>query len=266
VPGLPTGVAAGIFDGIDIDWEFPAADGLFPGRPEDTQNFTLMLAEFRRQLDAVRPGLQLSFATGSAPDKYTKIQFSQVHPYVNHINIMAYDMHGSWDAATNFHAALYNPSGNPARSLRDSTHEAVQGHLAAGAPANKLVVGVPFYGRGWQGTQPGPAGDGLYQPTSGPAWGNWDNASTGATGMFDYSYIKASLEPSAVKRRHPEAQVPYLYNPATGLWVSYDDPISLGIKGDYINSNELAGSMFWELSGDDAQGSLVTALKNKLNP
>ncbi|HYH97256.1 glycoside hydrolase family 18 protein [Hyalangium sp.] len=133
-------------------------------------------------------------------------------------------------------------------------------------PASKLIVGVPFYGRGWQGTQAGPAEDGLYQPTWGPAWGNWDNLTTGPSGLFDYHSIRSVLEASGVKRRHPEAQVPYLYNPSTGLWVSYDDPTSLGVKGDYINGNNLAGAMIWELSGDDTQGSLVTALKGKLNP
>jgi chitinase len=266
LPGLPAGAAAGVFDGIDIDWEYPAANGMYPGRPEDTVNFTLMLAEFRRQLDAVRPGLQLSIATGAGADKYTKIQLNQIHAYVDHVSIMAYDMHGSWDTATNFHAPLYNQSANPERALRLSLHEAVSGHLAGGIPASKLVVGVPFYGRGWQGAQAGPTGNGLYQQTRGPAWGNWDDVTTGATGMFDYYYIRNVLEPAAVKYRHPEAQVPYLYNPTTRLWVSYDDPISLGAKGDYINGNNLGGAMLWELSGDDAQGSLLTALKNKLNP
>ncbi|WP_224245779.1 glycosyl hydrolase family 18 protein [Hyalangium gracile] len=266
VPGLPSGAAAGVFDGIDVDWEFPVLGGLFPGRPEDRENFTAMLAEFRRQLDAVRPGLQLSIATGSAARAYLQIRLDLIHPYLDHVNLMTYDMHGGWETTANFHAALYNQVANPSRGQRDSTHEAVQGHLAAGLPASRLVVGVPFYGRGWQGTRPGPRGDGLYQATAGAARGNWDDWSTGNTGMFDYHYIRSTLEPTAVKYRHPEAQVPYLFNASTGLWVSYDDPVSLGVKGDYIRSQGLAGAMIWELSGDDAQGSLVTALKNKLNP
>ncbi|WP_304608648.1 glycosyl hydrolase family 18 protein [Hyalangium versicolor] len=264
VPGLPAGSLAGVFDGIDIDWEFPVSGGLNPGRPEDTANFTAALAEFRRQLDLVRPGLQLSIATPSSPKVYPYIQLGQAATYLDHVNIMTYDMHGGWDVQTNFHAPLYNQNANPAKSLKDSTHEAVQGHLAAGVPAAKIVVGVPFYGRGWQGTQAGSTGDGLYQNSWGPAWGNQDTA--GASGMFDYFYIRSTLEASAIKRRHAEAQVPYLYNPSTGLWVSYDDPTSLGVKGDYINSNALGGVMIWELSGDDPQASLVTALKNKLNP
>lgn len=264
IPGLPSGSLAGVFDGIDIDWEFPVTGGQVPGRPEDSTNFTAVLAEFRRQLDAVRPGLQLTIATGSSPKAYSNIQLAQISPYLDHINIMTYDMHGSWDATTNFHAALYNQSANPAKGLRDSTNEAVQGHLAAGAPASKLIVGVPFYGRGWQGTQAGPTGDGLYQSTWGPAWGNSDT--TSPSGMFDYSYIHNVLEAQGVKRRHPEAQVPYIYNPSNGLWVSYDDPTSMGVKGDYINANNLGGAMIWELSGDDAQGSLLTALRSKLSP
>ncbi len=266
LPEGPAHLAAGIFDGFDIDWEFPAADGLQPGLPEDTANFTALMAEFRRQLDAVRPGLLLSIATGSRADVYSQIELDLIQPYIDFVSIMTYDMHGGWDPTANFHAALYNPSVNPARVLRDSVHEAVQGHLAAGVPASKLVMSVPFFGRGWQSTQPGPAMDGLYQPTAGPAQGNWDDATTGHTGMFDYHYILGTLEPSGVKYRHPEALVPYLYNPTTGLWVSYDDPVSMAAKAAYVNSYGLAGIAIWELSGDDAQGSLVTALKSGLSP
>lgn len=266
IPGLPAGAAAGVFDGIDIDWEFPVSGGLIPGRPEDTVNYTAALAEFRRQLDAVRPGLQLSIATPSAPGNYSKIELGRVHTYLDHLNVMTYDMHGAWDSKANFHSALYNQAANPDKARRDSTQEAVQGQLAAGVPASKLVVGVPFYGRGWQGTQAGPTGDGLYQSTWGAAWGNADDVTTGATGLFDYFYIRNVLESTSVKRRHPEAQVPYLYNPSTGLWLSYDDPVSMGVKGDYILNNNLGGAMIWELSGDDPQGSLLTALKSKLNP
>ncbi|ADO73992.1 Chitinase [Stigmatella aurantiaca DW4/3-1] len=259
------GLAAGLFDGIDVDWEFPAVNwGGQPGRPEDTVNFTEMLAEFRRQLDAVRPGLLLTMASGSSEEVFSKIQLNVIPTYLDFITVMTYDMHGGWDPATNFHAALYNQASNPAKARRDSTHEAIQGHLAAGVPPGKLVLGIPFYGRGWQGTQAGALGDGLYQSTAGPARGNWDV--TGNSGMFDYYYIKNVLEPLGVKRRHPEAQVPYLYNSATGLWVSYDDPVSVGVKGQYINTQQLAGAMFWDLSSDDAQGSLVAAMKAALSP
>jgi chitinase len=268
VPGLPAGAAAGIFDGIDVDWEFPAADAQQPGRPEDTENFTAMVAEFRRQLDAEHPGLLLTIATGSRADVYSKIQLHLVHPYLDLINVMTYDMAGGWDAATNFHAPLYNQSANPLRANRRSTDEAIQGHLAWGVPASKLGMGVPFYGRGWQGTQPGPLGDGLYQLTTGAARGNWDTDQTGNSGMFDYHYIQSTLVPSPayVKYRHPEAQVPYVYNPSTGLWVSYDDSTSLQTKADYVNAHGLGGVAIWELSGDDAQGALVTALQSRLRP
>jgi chitinase len=259
------GVAAGIFDGIDVDWEFPAVNwGGQPGRPEDTANFTEMMAEFRRQLDAVRPGLLLTMASGSSSDVFSKIQLNVLPTYLDFITVMTYDMHGGWDPTANFHAALYNQAANPSKSRRDSSHEAIQGHLDAGVPAAKLVLGVPLYGRGWQGTQAGPNGDGLYQSTSGAAWGNWDVYSS--SGMFDYYYIKNVLEPLGVKRRHPEAQVPYLYVPTTGLWVSYDDPVSVGVKGQYIQSRQLGGAMFWDLSSDDAQGSLVAAMKAALSP
>ncbi|HWI23962.1 MAG TPA: glycosyl hydrolase family 18 protein, partial [Lysobacter sp.] len=98
------GAAAGVFDGFDIDWEYPAACGVVCGGSEDTDNFTALLAEFRRQLDAIRPGLVLSAAVGAGIDKIRVTRPDQYHPYVDYINVMGYDFHGSWEARTNFHS------------------------------------------------------------------------------------------------------------------------------------------------------------------
>jgi GH18 family chitinase len=259
LPGVPAGAAAGLFDGIDVDWEYPAATGLQAGIPADAENFALLLEEFRRQLNAVKPGLLLTIASGAGPDKLAPLDLARIVRTLDHVNIMTYDFHGGWEATTNFHSPLFNQKGNPASAKRYSSAEAVKLFLDAGVPSSKVVLGIGFYGRGWRGVQPGPAGDGLYQSGQGPAQGTWDDWSSGPTGVLDYHHI-ARLEATGVKRRHPESKVPYLYEAGTGTWVSYDDPTSIAEKMGYVRQQGLGGAMFWEVSGDDASGSLVKAI------
>ena len=102
--------APGIFDGIDIDWEYPVRGGVHDGRPEDTRNFTLMAAEFRRQLDAVRPGLLLAAALPAEPELYSQFDLKQISAYLDQLAIMAYDMHWNSEPVTNLHSALFHGS------------------------------------------------------------------------------------------------------------------------------------------------------------
>ena len=181
----------GIFDGIDIDWEYPAVMGNSSNyRPEDTVNFTALLAEFRRELDAqgAADGKRylLTIAAPAGKDKYSKIEIDKIHASLDFINIMTYDMHGAWENVTNFHSPLAASAADPTRALEYDTDHAVSGWLAGGTPKGKLVVGVPFYGRGWKGVPAGPAGDGLYQTaTGGGAQGTYE------AGIEDYKVLKA---------------------------------------------------------------------------
>src|SRR5262249_16782786 len=95
--------APGIFDGIDVDWEYPVDGGMIPGRPEDTRNFTAMAAEFRRQLDALRPGLLLTAAVPATQEDYKYFDLKTLARYMNSLNIMAYDMHWNGEKTTNLH-------------------------------------------------------------------------------------------------------------------------------------------------------------------
>lgn len=249
------GAAAGVFDGIDIDWEYPAAPGDpgTPYRPEDTQNFTLLLQEFRTQLDAIDPNLLLTIAAPAGIDKYEKIELDQIHQYLDWINLMTYDMHGAWENTTNFHAPVYtspnDPSSYPANYY--SLHNAVQDYLAAGVPADKLIVGLPFYGRGWTGVTN--ANNGLYQSASGPAPGTYE------AGIEDYKVLKNLSYPSF---RDSITGAYWIFNGST-FW-SYDDPVSLSNKTNYINVHSLRGAMIWSLDGDDANGTLMNAVANGL--
>jgi chitinase len=253
----------GIFDGIDIDWEYPAAMGNTDHyRPEDSANFTALLAAFRAELDAqgAADGKQylLTIAAPAGKDKFQKIEIDKVHASLDAVNLMTYDMHGAWENVTNFHAPLAASAADPSRALEYDTAHAVEGWLAGGTPPGKLVVGLPFYGRGWKGVPPGPAGDGLYQTTAGGgAQGTYE------AGIEDYHVLKG-LEATYKKLRHPETRAFWIFNPTEGIFWSYDDPTALGEKTAYIRAKGLGGAMLWELSGDDASGTLITAISDGL--
>lgn len=258
------GAAAGVFDGIDIDWEYPAAPGNTGNiyRPEDTHNFTLLLAEFRSQLNALsqttgKPYL-LTIAAPAGSDKHSKIELNQIHNSLDFINLMAYDYFGGWAATgpTNFHARLYGDPADPTTGVAAtySTDNAVTAYLAAGIPANKLVIGVPFYGRGW--TNVPNVNNGKYQSSpsmaAAPAM-----TSYGEAGIEDYKNLKTLGYPSF---RDPVTKAFWIYNGTT--WWSYDDATAITEKMNYIKSKGLGGAMAWELDGDD--GTLMTAVYNGL--
>lgn len=243
------GAAAGVFDGFDIDWEYPAACGLTCGGAEDTANFTALLAEFRRQLDAIRPGLQLTVAVGAGIDKIRVTQPDQYHPYVDAINLMAYDFHGSWENRTNFHSALFDSPNDPSTgdAAQYNSNDAVLALLARGVPAGKVNLGMASYGRGWANV--GTANNGLYQ------------AGTAASGSLEpgierYALLKALGWPSY---RDSASMARWIFNGNT-FW-SFDDPSTIADKMSYVQTQGLGGAFLWDFSGDDAQGSLLAAIK-----
>jgi chitinase len=264
------GSAAGLFDGIDIDWEFPASPG-FEGDPrfgippnvyrsEDTDNFTGLLAEFRQQLDQV--GIEtgkeylLTIAAPALYEQYSKIDLENIHPYLDFINIMTYNMHGAWNSTgpTNFHAPLFSSPNDPTplQQRNASVDNTVSAYIAAGVPTHKIVVGIPFYGRGWTGV---PNRDnGLYQSAPGmrPAPARF------TPGQEDYRRLQQLDFPSF---RDPITQGFWIFDGNT-FW-SFDDPVSITAKIDYIQIRGLSGTMVWSLESDN--GTLIAAISNALN-
>ncbi|NMO18445.1 glycosyl hydrolase [Pyxidicoccus fallax] len=268
-PGVDPVNGAGVFDGIDIDWEYPVGGGL-PGNgnsPADKQNYTLLMQEFRSQLNALsaQTGQQylLTIASGASPDLLAnKQETKNLSNVLDWINVMTYDYHGAFESQVNFHSPLLRVTGDPGASAGFYSDASVAKMLELGVPASKIVLGVPFYGRGW-GSVPN-VNNGLFQ-SGVPIMGTWDDGSSGPTGVFDYKDIKNRFERAGsgyTKFFHPEAKEAYVYNPSTRIWIGYDDPQSMSAKSDYILSKGLGGAMFWELSGDD--GSLLDALYLKL--
>lgn len=227
------------FDGIDIDWEHPVVGGLQPGQPRDARNYVLLLAELRR---AIGPDKLLTVAVGAGPRAIEPLEYADMAASLDWVSVMTYDFHSGGSRA-GFNAALYNhddPS-HPKLNL----HDAVQSILAKGVPRGKLVAGVPFYGRGWRGVE------------SADPW----SAGTGTLRVGGYTTIAETFlkTPGFVRRWDDVAKVPWLYNAETREWITYEDPQSVRLKGEYIVAQSLAGAMFWELSNDD--GRLLAALR-----
>ena len=252
--GIGSGV--GVFDGIDVDWEYPNAPAA-PGniyRPEDTENFTALLAEFRAQLDAVDPDLLLTIAAPAGEPRYSQMELDKIHESLDWINVMAYDFNGGWDLSTNFQSDLFPARGDSAPQPL-TVNDTMSAYLDAGVPAQKLVVGVPFYGRGWTGVTD--ENNGLYQPATAPAPGTWE------AGAEDYKVLADLQNAGFTRYWDNQAKVAWLYDGQT-FW-TFDDAQTMCHKTAYVQIKDFAGVMFWELSGDDSDGTLISALHDGLS-
>jgi chitinase len=248
------------FDGVDIDWEYPVSGGPDPkaGRPEDKHNYSLLLAELRRVLDeqGKTDGKHylVTTATPAPPQHAANMELDQVAAACDYINLMTYDIAGPWSELSSFNAPLFSPG----KEQPISDDSAVRNYLAAGVPSGKLVLGVPFYGKAFGDVKN--VNNGLFQPHDHKTHRTIDGDE------FTYRTIAGKILTDAEVQRfwHDVAKVPWLYDAKNQLMITYDDPQSLRLKANYARDNHLAGVMFWELSQDDPQGSLLKALHEGL--
>lgn len=230
-------------DGVDIDWEYPAQIGAGNKfRPEDKQNYTLMFQALREELDKAEKEtgkkLLLTTAVGGFKRFLELTEMGKAQVYLDYINLMTYDyFQDSLGIAvhhTNLYAsAMYNG--------QDNADKTVAEYIAAGVPAAKLVMGLAFYGRSAivaENTQ-----NGLGVKTTAKAQGG------------GYTLIKDSLmNKNGFKYfRDKDAKAPYLYNPTTRQFISFDDEWSVKSKADYVKDKKMGGLMFWEYSSDQKE-------------
>ena len=251
------GANAGVFDGIDLDWEFPVSGGPaeITDRPEDKHNMTLLTKEFRKQLGSGR------LVTGALPtgrlqtdgqyDPAASFELGELARVMDFINVMTYDMGTGFSSVATFNAPLRavaeDPLAQPGKRWNNVV-SAIDFYQLHGVPASKMVLGVPFYGRGFVVKQDGP-NHGLYQGYDSTFW---------VDGAADVQRLKATA--GWQEYWHPTAQSPWLYNAAEKRFVSFENSRSIGIRADFAKRRGLLGTFMWELSNDDAQHSLLTAM------
>ena len=215
------------YDGIDIDWEFPQ-------NATDRINMVKLVTELRQRLDALGQGYLLTMAVPVENWYGQWFQFDVLKNSVDWFNAMTYDFHGSWTNHSGHNAPLYSPS-----SAIDNCGSADDGikylRYQRGIPAEKIVMGLAFYGREFNTS-------GLYKP------------STGGDRTYGYADIAGLIGNGWIYHWDNVSKVPYLTNSAGTKLITYDDSTSIALKCQYARNKALAGCMIWAL-GHDKIGS-----------
>jgi chitinase len=254
-----TGAGAGVFDGFDIDWEWPGTDNGLTGNivdpANDGKNFVLLAKEFRSQLDA------LTTTTG---EKYILSAFAPANPEdittghwndpelfkaMDYVNVQGYDLWGAWNPTLDGHQInLYDDPADPRDADQQfSADKAISLYTSAGINPAQLGLGMAMYGRGWTGVKSSTP----WSAATGAAHGTYED------GIEDYDKIKS------VGTGSYDATVGAAWRYDGTNWWSLDTAQTVAQKADYIRKKGLGGGMWWELDGD-RDGDLLTALMSKL--
>ncbi|XP_034177248.2 chitinase-3-like protein 1 isoform X1 [Osmia lignaria lignaria] len=232
------------FDGFDVDWEYPNQRG---GKPSDKENYVALLKELREEFD--KHGFILSIAVAAAEGSASKsYHISQISKYVHFINLMAYDFNGSWNRFTGMNAPLYPSARDTGDQAKLNVDAAVHYWLSQGASTDKIILGIPTYGRSF--TLVNPSNTDVGAPANGPGTAG---PYTREAGMLGYNEICEYLRQGWSVKRSKEHGVPYAFK--GNQWVGYDDVTSVREKANYINSKGLGGAMLWSVETDDFSGS-----------
>ncbi|MFF4753490.1 glycosyl hydrolase family 18 protein [Streptomyces sp. NPDC002514] len=238
---------ADVFDGIDIDWEYPNACGLScdaSGRDA----FKNLMSALRAKFGSTYLVTAATTADGSSGGKIDATDYAGASQYVDWYNVMTYDFFGAWAAQgpTAPHSPLTSYSGIPTAGF--TTADAMAKYKAQGVPAKKLLIGIGFYGRGWTGvTQDAPGGT-----ATGAAPGTYE------AGIEDYKVLKTSCPVTGTVAGTAYAK-------CGSNWWSYDTPATIGTKMSWAKTQGLGGAFFWEFSGDTSNGELVSAINSGLS-
>ena len=268
-PGI---TAPGLFDGFNIDWEFPTAT--------DTKNFTALLAEFHTQLRALAATTGkhyvMSFDGPAGAQNYVNIDLKKAAEQVDFITIDGYNYAGSWQTQTNDASPLFDSKQDPLYGQDLDIDATVDAYLAAGVPPYKYTMGLPLYGAGWTGVPK--KNHGLYQNSTGPSPVLWANGTglcpdlSGNTpgcdtlltpGLATYSTLSNLTANGYTSYYDPKRVAVSLYDRTAGTFYAFDDPSVALLKMLYIEvkvPGGLGGAYVWALKDDDADGTMVKTM------
>ncbi|MEZ8862213.1 glycosyl hydrolase family 18 protein [Vibrio sp. 10N.247.311.51] len=281
------------YDGVDIDWEFPGGGGAAPdlGDPvNDGPAYIALMAELRVMLDELEAEngrtYELTSAIGVGHDKIEDVDYGDAIQYMDYIFAMTYDFYGGWNNVLGHQTALncgnfmrpgqcdgtgIDENGEQYTGPAYTTDNGIQLLLEQGVPANKLVVGIAMYGRGWEGVLPSSLSD-PSDPMTGVGNGKLKGSSAQGVwedGVIDYKGIKANMLGAnnqginGFEYGYDElAEAPYVWNRTSGQLITFDDDRSVKAKGAYVRSLGLAGLFSWEIDADN--GDILNAMHEGL--
>jgi len=301
---IASGVSTGtLFDGFDIDWEFPNAN--------DTANFTALMTEFRNELNTLSATTGKTYLVladlaagpstpGAAVDSgndggYDTINIAGLSAVLDYMNVDGYNYAGDWANATNDASPLYDDPASPLYGKGETIDATVQYYLSHGASPSKYTMGFPLYGAGWAGGLTS-TNSGMYQNATGitdptgaltpngaapvpnlngvgncPTGNNQSSPTAGCDflltdGLATYRTLENLLNNGFTASYDSTRCAARMYNPTTATSFSYDNPESVQCKVNYIKANGLGGGYVWALKDDDSSATLTKALGTALNP
>ncbi|XP_077295817.1 chitinase-3-like protein 1 [Arctopsyche grandis] len=237
------------FDGMDMDWEYPSQRDS-TNKDTDKPAFSLLLAEMRKEFDKKQLSLSAAVAAVNASASLS-YDIPTISKYLDFINVMSYDLHGAWDPVTGYNAALkrYDAEDLPVEaSLNVET--AIDYWLSAGAPKEKIVMGIPLYGRSFRLANQ--AQNTVGSPSTGAGIAGQYTSENGMIGYNELCEKRLNLPGAWPEKWDDQASVPYTFNNAD--WISYDNELSIKMKVEYALSKGLSGVMVWSIETDDFRG------------